>query len=253
MGSSSAFIVATIFLTLMLHESNAQLNSTFYANTCPNVSSIVSNVIQQALQSDSRIGASLIRLHFHDCFVNVNSSSLSKNLVSLFCLGIQMIFLFHSRHNALVLALLQGCDASILLDGTASFLSEKNAAPNANSIRGLDVVDNIKTALENACPGIVSCADILAIAAEASVSLVSLYNIFLGRKGGHLFFVHLLRHKDRTNYNVCFAVRGSYMECIIGEKGQSNCKPSWSQYLYSVSGRRLIQHYFQVFCSWSKY
>ena len=45
MGSSSAFVAATIFLTLMLHESNAQLNSTFYANTCPNVSSIVSNVI----------------------------------------------------------------------------------------------------------------------------------------------------------------------------------------------------------------
>ena len=84
MGSSSAFVVANIFLTLMLQESNAQLNSTFYANTCPNVSSIVSNVIQQALQSDSGIGASLIRFHFQDCFVNVNSSSLSKNLVSLY-------------------------------------------------------------------------------------------------------------------------------------------------------------------------
>ena len=81
-----------------------------------------------------------------------------------------MIFLFQSRHNELVLVLLQGCDASILLDGTASFLSEKNAAPDANSTRGFDVVDNIKTALENSCPGIVSCADILAIAAEASVS-----------------------------------------------------------------------------------
>ena len=147
-----------------------------------------------------------------------------------------MIFIFHSRHNELVLVLLQGCDASILLDGTASFLSEKNAVPNANSTRGFDVVDNIKTALENSCPGIVSCADILAIAAEASVSLVSLYNIFLGRiEGGHLFFVQLHRHIDRTNYNVCFAGRRSYMECIIGEKGQSNCKPSWSQFLSSVS------------------
>ena len=59
-----------------------------------------------------------------------------------------MIFLFQSRHNELVLVLLQGCDASILLDGTASFLSEKNAAPDANSTRGFDVVDNIKTALK---------------------------------------------------------------------------------------------------------
>ncbi|KAK4581754.1 hypothetical protein RGQ29_025068 [Quercus rubra] len=131
----------------MLQESNAQLNSTFYANTCPNVSSIVSNVIQQALQSDSGIGASLIRFHFQDCFVN-------------------------------------GCDASILLDGTASFLSEKNAAPDANSTRGFDVVDNIKTALENSCPGIVSCADILAIAAEASVSASGgpTWNVLLGRR-----------------------------------------------------------------------
>lgn len=33
-------------------------------------------------------------------------------------------------------------------------------------------MDNIKTALETACTGVVSCADILAIAAEESVSLV---------------------------------------------------------------------------------
>ena len=45
-----------------------------------------------------------------------------------------MIFLFQSRHNELVLVLLQGCDASILLDGTASFLSEKNAAPDATPL-----------------------------------------------------------------------------------------------------------------------
>ena len=49
----------------------AQLNSTFYSLTCPNVSAIVNTAMQQALQSDPRIGASLIRLHFHDCFVQV--------------------------------------------------------------------------------------------------------------------------------------------------------------------------------------
>lgn len=68
----------------------------------------------------------------------------------------------------------QGCDASILLDNNAKtkIVSEKNAAPNANSLRGFNVVDNIKVAVENCCPGVVSCADILALAAESSVSLV---------------------------------------------------------------------------------
>lgn len=67
----------------------------------------------------------------------------------------------------------QGCDASILLDDTSTFTGEKNAGPNANSVRGFDVVDTIKTQLESACAGVVSCADILAIAARDSVVLVS--------------------------------------------------------------------------------
>ncbi|KAL5708096.1 peroxidase [Ranunculus cassubicifolius] len=134
-------------LVLLVGTSNAQLSSTFYSSSCANISSIVQGVIQQALQSDPRIGASLIRLHFHDCFVD-------------------------------------GCDGSILLDDSSNIQSEKNAGPNVNSARGFNVVDNIKTAVENVCPGIVSCADILAVAAEASVSLAGgpTWNVLLGRK-----------------------------------------------------------------------
>lgn len=69
----------------------------------------------------------------------------------------------------------QGCDASILLDNNGTLLSEKDAAPNSRSARGFDVVDNIKSAVENSCPGLVSCADILALASESSVSLVYQY------------------------------------------------------------------------------
>jgi len=64
---------------------------------------------------------------------------------------------------------LQGCDGSILLDGSNS---EKLAAPNLNSARGYEVVDAIKADLEKACPGVVSCADILALAAKYGVLLV---------------------------------------------------------------------------------
>ncbi|KAL0428622.1 UNVERIFIED_CONTAM: Peroxidase 15 [Sesamum latifolium] len=108
----------TITSLRLLPPSQAHLSPTFYSWTCPNVASIVTTVIQQALRSDPRIGASLIRLHFHDCFV-------------------------------------QGCDGSILLDNmNGTIQSEKNAAPNTNSTRGFDVVDNIKTAVESSCPGV---------------------------------------------------------------------------------------------------
>jgi peroxidase len=67
----------------------------------------------------------------------------------------------------------QGCDASILLDDVpGSFVGEKNAGPNANSVLGYDVINNIKTAVEANCPGVVSCADIVALAARDGVNLV---------------------------------------------------------------------------------
>jgi len=69
--------------------------------------------------------------------------------------------------------MLQGCDGSVLLDSTPTIDSEKTAVASNNSIRGFEVVDNIKSEVDKACGGpVVSCADILAVAARDSVVAV---------------------------------------------------------------------------------
>lgn len=68
--------------------------------------------------------------------------------------------------------MLQGCDGSVLLDDTIDLKGEKTAPANINSLKGFKLVDRIKNMLESECPGIVSCADILTIAARDAVILV---------------------------------------------------------------------------------
>ncbi|EER99781.1 hypothetical protein BDA96_02G411500 [Sorghum bicolor] len=113
--------------------SGAGLYLDYYNYSCPNAETIVREVVEDEIAKQGRgIGAGLIRLHFHDCFV-------------------------------------QGCDASVLLNTTASGNSdtEREGGANKNSLRGLDVIDKAKAALEKACPSTaVSCADILAFAAR---------------------------------------------------------------------------------------
>ncbi|KAG0502830.1 hypothetical protein HPP92_002902 [Vanilla planifolia] len=110
-------------------------------------SSTIKAAVQSAIASEKRMGASLLRLHFHDCFV-------------------------------------QGCDGSVLLDDTSTFTGEKTAGPNQNSLRGFDVVDNIKKQVEAVCNQTVSCADILAVAARDSVVALGgpTWTVKLGRR-----------------------------------------------------------------------
>jgi peroxidase len=142
-----AFKFQICLVLLFVVATTAQLSTNFYATTCPSALSIIQTAVKAAVAKEARMGASLLRLHFHDCFVN-------------------------------------GCDASVLLDDTTSFTGEKTAFPNANSLRGFDVIDTIKTQLETACKGVVSCADIVTVASRDSVVALGGPNwpVTLGRR-----------------------------------------------------------------------
>lgn len=53
----------------------SQLYYNFYESTCPNLTGIVRYNVWSAMAKDARIAASLLRLHFHDCFVLVSNLS----------------------------------------------------------------------------------------------------------------------------------------------------------------------------------
>lgn len=70
---------------------------------------------------------------------------------------------------------MQGCDASVLLDGSASGPGEQQAPPNL-SLRpaAFKAINEIRALIDNACGRIVSCADVVALAARDAVVLVYL-------------------------------------------------------------------------------
>ena len=74
-----------LLFSLLVGMVSAQLSSNFYATSCPNALSTIKTAVDSAVSSEKRMGASLLRLHFHDCFVNASPSlSLSLSL-SLSC------------------------------------------------------------------------------------------------------------------------------------------------------------------------
>ncbi|KAH7511517.1 hypothetical protein ACOSQ2_027974 [Xanthoceras sorbifolium] len=129
--------------------SNLYLEYDYYRETCPYAEKIVSSRMAQIYAEHRDVSAGLLRLFFHDCFI-------------------------------------RGCDASVFLDdsnGNKSYLIERQAIPHT-TLKGFDQIDLIKEELEMACPGVVSCADTLALATRDGILLAGgpYYPVFTGRR-----------------------------------------------------------------------
>ncbi|GLT76489.1 hypothetical protein SLA2020_481420 [Shorea laevis] len=126
--ASPSKLFLSLFLLFLFNSANAQgLKVGFYEKTCPSVELIVKKVVDDTMSKAPSLAGPLLRMFFHDCFV-------------------------------------RGCDGSVLLNSPTN-QSEKNAFPNL-SLRGFQIIDRVKSALEKACPGVVSCADIVALVAR---------------------------------------------------------------------------------------
>uniref|UniRef100_J3L2P3 Peroxidase n=2 Tax=Oryza brachyantha TaxID=4533 RepID=J3L2P3_ORYBR len=125
----------------------------FYAKTCAAVDQIVGNVTAPLFRDNPAAGPAVLRLFYHDCFV-------------------------------------EGCDASILIAPTGSNAGgpprvERDMEENRNLPQeAFDAVEMAKAAVEKACPGVVTCADVLALAARDFVHLAGgpYYQVKKGRK-----------------------------------------------------------------------
>ncbi|QCD90667.1 peroxidase [Vigna unguiculata] len=120
------------------YHSPNKLIEGYYDKTCPDAEKMVATGFRQIVRLNPGAIGHIIRLQFHDCFVN-------------------------------------GCDGSILLDFTPSGdMVEKSSMFNGLLLKGSDIIDDIKTRLEKKCPGIVSCADVLAFTTNEAMTMAGL-------------------------------------------------------------------------------
>lgn len=145
-------VVSALFFSPTAYSQRRQrqpfLTTAYYRRSCPGFEQIVQNTTTNKQISSPTTAAAALRLFFHDCFVG-------------------------------------GCDASVLVSSTHFSKAERDADINLSLPGdGFDVVVRAKTALELTCPGVVSCADILALATRNLVVMMGgpYYTVKLGRK-----------------------------------------------------------------------
>lgn len=178
-------------LSSMIPVSQSKLSLDYYAKSCPDFDKIMREVITPKQSSNPTTAAATLRVFFHDCMV-------------------------------------EGCDASVLINPNPRNLTERDEEIN-HSLPGdaFDVVVRAKTALELACPGVVSCSDILASATRHLIKQVGgpFYKILLGRKDGLVSQAsHIEGNLSRSNHTleqmiVAFAKKGLTIREMVALTG----------------------------------
>lgn len=149
-GAGSLLLVCLVVFGIIGVCQGGELRKKFYKDSCKSAEDVVKNITWENAAKNPDLPAKLLRMHFHDCFV-------------------------------------RGCDASVLINSTAGNKAERDAIPNL-SLGGFEVINEIKSELERRCPGIVSCADIVALATRDSVSFQfqkpEMWEVLTGRRDG---------------------------------------------------------------------
>ncbi|KAG9442672.1 hypothetical protein H6P81_018526 [Aristolochia fimbriata] len=168
------------FLQALIRVIDA-LSSNYYDNSCPMLEETVRNTVKQAMENDKTVPAALLRMHFHDCFI-------------------------------------RGCDGSVLLSSVGTSTAEKDGPPNV-SLHAFYAIDNAKEAIEAICPGVVSCADILALAARDAVTLTGgpYWDVPKGRKDGRVSRASDTRQLPAPTFNISQLVQSFSQRGLTGE------------------------------------
>eukprot|EP00897_Mesotaenium_endlicherianum_P001515 jgi/Mesen1/1391/ME000013S00882 len=148
---------------------NKGLSVNYYEYTCPEVREVVRQVALSFISKDFSLAPALTRMLFHDAFVQGSDASVLLN-VTLFNIAKEEGSFGGSQNGGG-----QGeQQQQQQQQGEAGEKKDKGEevekkAPDNRTLRGFFVIDAIKAALEAVCPGVVSCADIVALTAGDAV------------------------------------------------------------------------------------
>lgn len=69
--AGNLFWIAALTIVLASATTQAQLQLGFYHRSCPKAESLIREFVQDHIPNAPSLAAALLRMHFHDCFVQV--------------------------------------------------------------------------------------------------------------------------------------------------------------------------------------